>query len=44
MTLPYPGGTVGSKYILVYVDSGDPLGEANLTNNLAVEITPTLFQ
>lgn len=46
----YPGTTLGSKYLLVYLDSGDPLGQANppgetyLTNNLAVEANPTLFK
>jgi protocatechuate 3,4-dioxygenase beta subunit len=38
-----PGPRLGNRYPIVYVDSGDPLGEANTTNNVAIPAMTTLF-
>ena len=38
-----PGPSVGLRFPIVYVDSGDQLGEANLANNVATPLAATLF-
>lgn len=44
LTLVFPGETLGVEYPIVTVDSGNPLGEANLTNNVAIPLAPTTFE
>jgi hypothetical protein len=43
LSLPFPSQNLGSQFINVAVDSGDPLGETDLLNNVAIAPTPTRF-
>jgi hypothetical protein len=44
LIVPNPGPTIGTKFLIVVVDSGDPLGEYNLGNNVATPTNPTVFR
>jgi hypothetical protein len=44
LIVPDPGPTAGTKYLIVVVDSGDPLGEYNVANNVAIPTNPTVFR
>ena len=38
-----PGFNLGSRYIIVYLDSGDPLGESNIQEDLVLPLSATYF-
>ncbi|MDB5291926.1 MAG: Cna domain protein [Phycisphaerales bacterium] len=44
LIVPNPGPMLGAKFLIVVVDSGDPLGETNLANNIVVPANPTIFR
>ncbi|MDB5302334.1 MAG: Cna B-type [Phycisphaerales bacterium] len=44
LIVPNPGPQFSAKFLIVVVDSGNPLGEFNLANNIVIPANPTVFR